>query len=279
MLWEEITNISKKNKWRTQQTFQEYVQKAILASLSREGVFSDIVFQGGTSLRLFYGNPRFSEDLDFVLKSNNKNFNMVNKIPKIRSFVDKTFPFLNKIEISVQKNDNQMQRLILKTSSDISEQKLHIHIELAYVPSYNNKPKILNYPPLNPAVRVEEPSEILADKITALGNRDYLKGRDIWDIYFLIFEKQITINWSLVSQKAKDYGTSSESLKDEFIIASKKLKKNGALILSNEMKRFLPKLLFDQYENEFNGIVDKVAKNIENVNNIDIKKYSEEEKK
>ena len=57
--------------------------------------------------------------------------------------------------------------------------------------------------PLNPAIRVEEPFEILADKITALGLRTYLKGRDIWDIYFLTVEKQISVPWNLVFKKSK----------------------------------------------------------------------------
>lgn len=265
MYWEEIINISKRNKWKTNQTFQEFVQKAILTSLSREGVFNDIVFQGGTSLRLFYGNPRFSEDLDFVLRKNEKRFDLTSKIPKIKSFIDNSFPFLDGTDIDVQKNDQYMQRFILKTKSDVSEQRLHVHIELANVPSYSNEVKILNYPPLNPAVRVEDLSEILADKITAFGNRDYLKGRDIWDIYFLVFEKQIAVDWDLVSRKARDYGANPESLKDDLIVASKKLIENGALILSNEMKRFLPKHIFDDYGNEFNKIVDRVATNVKNM--------------
>ena len=272
MIWEEIINISKKNGWKTHQTFQEMMQKAILTSLSREGVFNYIVFQGGTSLKLFYENPRFSEDLDFVLKKSNNNFDLTKKISKIKSFVDNSFPFIDKTDINVQKNNQYMQRFILKTISNVPEQRLRIHIELANVPSYSNEPKILNYPPLNPAVRVEAPSEILADKITALGNRDYLKGRDIWDVHFLIFEKQISIPWSLVIQKAKDYGATPKMLKDELIVASKRLRDNGVLILSNEMKRFLPKSFLDQYSNEFNEIVNKVATKVENVKNVDFNK-------
>lgn len=277
MLWEEIINISKKNGWEIHQTLQEMVQKTILASLSREGLFNYIVFQGGTSLRFFYENPRFSEDLDFVLRENEKRFDLTSKISKIKSFVDNSFPFLDGTDIDVQKNDHDMQRFIFKTKSDVSEQRLHIHIELANVPSYSNEVKILNYPPLNPAVRVEDLSEILADKITALGNRDYLKGRDIWDVYFLIFEKQINVPWGLVRKKAKDYGTTPEILKDELIVAGKKLRENGVLILTNEMKRFLPKPLFDQYGDEFNEIANKVATNVENVKSINIKKISTKE--
>ena len=34
--------------------------------VSKEGLLDNLTFQGGTSLRLCYGAPRFSEDLDFV---------------------------------------------------------------------------------------------------------------------------------------------------------------------------------------------------------------------
>ena len=167
--------------------------------------------------------------------------------------------------MTIQKNDKEMQRLILSTISEVPAQKLRIHLELAYVPSYINQPKILDYPPLNPAVRVEDPSEILADKITALGRRTYLKGRDIWDIYFLIVEKHLSIPWDLVFKKGTDYGSTPEVLKDGLLGASKKIKKEGNSVLSNEMSRFLPPSLLNQYREVFDKILSRVAKETEEV--------------
>jgi len=265
MIWEEIINKSDVTGIKTQHVFQEEVQKAILACLSRENTFNDLVFQGGTSLRLFYGNPRFSEDLDFVLREGKKRFDVTKNISKIRAFVHGVFSFLEEVDIKIQKNDKNMQRLIFKTISDMPDQKLRIHIELAYVPSYQNQPRILDYPPLNPAVRVEDSSEILADKLTALGNRPYLKGRDIWDIYFLVVEKQIAIPWNLVIKKAGDYEIASVELKKDLLKASKQLRKEGVSILSNEMMRFLPVSIFDQYSSIFDEIANRVAKEAEKV--------------
>ncbi len=268
MIWEEIVNKSSRRGGRTHQVFQEEAQKAILASLSHEGIFTNIVFQGGTLLRLFYGNPRFSEDLDFVLRQEKTCVDLIQNIPKIQAFVKNVFPFLKGTDISVQKNDRGMQRLILKTVSDTSEQRLRIHIELAYVPSHYNKPRILDYPPLNPVVRVEEPFEILADKITALGNRPYLKGRDIWDIYFLAIEKHISVPWSLVFQKSRDYGSTPLNLRKNILIASKRLREEGISILSSEMMRFLSKPTLDQYSELFDEIINKVAEEVESVKNV-----------
>ena len=51
------------------QRFQllEHVQRLALLGLYRVGFFSQAAFYGGTALRLLYGIPRFSEDLDFTL--------------------------------------------------------------------------------------------------------------------------------------------------------------------------------------------------------------------
>jgi predicted nucleotidyltransferase component of viral defense system len=45
---------------------KELLHYDILFSLDKEGLLDILTFQGGTSLRLCYGAPRFSEDLDFA---------------------------------------------------------------------------------------------------------------------------------------------------------------------------------------------------------------------
>ena len=47
----------------------EIVQHFVLAMLARTGFFERSVFHGGTHLRIAHELPRFSEDLDFVLKA------------------------------------------------------------------------------------------------------------------------------------------------------------------------------------------------------------------
>ena len=45
--------------------FREYLQLVFLSYLYQEKEASKIIFKGGTALRLLFGSPRFSEDLDF----------------------------------------------------------------------------------------------------------------------------------------------------------------------------------------------------------------------
>lgn len=47
---------------------REYLQARILDSLQRAGAMVPLAFQGGTALRLLYGLPRYSQDLDFTLE-------------------------------------------------------------------------------------------------------------------------------------------------------------------------------------------------------------------
>ncbi|TGO02629.1 hypothetical protein PN36_21625 [Candidatus Thiomargarita nelsonii] len=45
---------------------KELLHYDILFTLDRKGLLDKLTFQGGTSLRLCYGAPRFSEVLDFA---------------------------------------------------------------------------------------------------------------------------------------------------------------------------------------------------------------------
>ncbi len=51
-----------------QQALNETLQSIALYGLWRVDFFSVAAFQGGTALRILYGLPRFSEDLDFICK-------------------------------------------------------------------------------------------------------------------------------------------------------------------------------------------------------------------
>ena len=53
---------------------REVMQEVALAGLYRGGFFEKAAFYGGTCLRIFYGLPRFSEDLDFSLLTQNATF-------------------------------------------------------------------------------------------------------------------------------------------------------------------------------------------------------------
>ena len=250
MQWEDIKRTAESTGADVGLVFQEDVQKTILTALSRKELFNHLVFQGGTALRLFYGNPRFSEDLDFVTIEGKKTDVLVKNADHIQDFVEESYPFLDGSDVRIQKND-EIKRLVLKTQSNDLRQKLRVHIEAFQVPSYDNGPKILDHRPFHPSVRVESMGEILCDKLVALIGRNYIKGRDLWDVHYLVQERDISIDRGLVEKKLDDYGI--EDI--ESSAALKRCKNEGLKALDNEMKRFLQKDIYRDYKERFNTIV------------------------
>ncbi|MEM0466930.1 MAG: nucleotidyl transferase AbiEii/AbiGii toxin family protein [Candidatus Thermoplasmatota archaeon] len=270
MLWDEILTESKQTGFQPNQTLQEQLQKAVLAILSRQNAFNSIVFQGGTALRLFYGNPRCSEDLDFVLRHPQSSFDFAEHMIPLKSALEPMFPFLKTITVRSQKHEKIFQRWILLTDAEKPSQKVRLHVELAEVRAHTSDVKILSFPPLQPVVRVETPEEILADKLLALGCREYIKGRDIWDIYFLRKEKSMTPSWSLVWKKTKDYNTKLSTVQKQLKQRREVLQKEGRSILSNELKRFLPPSLFTLYQERFDMILTCVVSILDELDDTEI---------
>jgi len=259
MLWNDILTESNQTGFEPNKILQEHFQKAVLATFSRLNAFQHIVFQGGTALRLFYGNPRFSEDLDFVKNTVNSSFDFAEYLKKLPFILEPQFPFLKTITTQLQKHDENLKRGYLMTTSDEPLQRIRLHIELANVPSHQSTLKILPYPPLQPAIRVETSTEIFADKLLALGCRDYIKGRDLWDVYYLKTEKQISPPWALVWQKTKDYHTTRKVVQAQLQKVRAQLEKEGTHILSSELKRFLPPTVYVSYQNMFNDIIFQIV--------------------
>ena len=59
-----------------EQALREITQEIVLAALGRTDFFQKAALQGGTCLRIFYGLNRFSEDLDFGLRSPDSTFTL-----------------------------------------------------------------------------------------------------------------------------------------------------------------------------------------------------------
>lgn len=263
MRWGELKEESEKRGVTPDQMLQEKTQKAILTVLSEEKAFNHIVFQGGTCLRIFYNNKRFSEDLDFVLRRTESHYALEQWKDSIIDFVSNYFPFLTDVQYFLQKESKELQRTVLRVKGDQPNQHTRIHLELAFVPSYFNEIKDLELYPYISAVRVETLEEILADKILALMLRDYIKGRDLWDLYFLLYTQGQTISWELVFKKVADYGLNLEVFKGNIAPTIAQVSKKGAQQLRQEMERFLPEPVFQAHEPRFDSMIQDVVQKIQ----------------
>lgn len=183
---------------------KEYLQYKILEIIFSSPFSDKIVFMGGTSLRIVYGNDRFSEDLDL----DNQNLKQKDFI-KLMNLIKLEFK-KEGIDTEIRNVFKGVYRCYLKfpeilfvnNLSPLVEEKILIQID-SYKTTRNIKPivKIINRADVFTEVRVYPPDILLAQKIFALLNRKRAKGRDIYDIVYLF--SLTKPNWSLVKKEVK----------------------------------------------------------------------------
>jgi predicted nucleotidyltransferase component of viral defense system len=193
---------------------KEILQEIILFGLSNSDFFNEALFQGGTALRLFYGLPRFSEDLDFLLQKPNKRFtwkkysdviqNICRNFSITPEIVDKT-----QLDKNVQKmflKDNSIGKILNLAFSHDSYKKLSIKLEIDINPpagSYTEI-KFLDFPIAYSTI-VQDLSSNFAGKCHALLCRPYVKGRDWYDFLWYISQK-VTPNFLFLSNAINQQG-------------------------------------------------------------------------
>ena len=74
----ETSDQAKRNQLR------EYLRDVFLRTLFEENLLHKLVFHGGTALRIIHGLARFSEDLDFHLKTSDRSFELASHLPLLK---------------------------------------------------------------------------------------------------------------------------------------------------------------------------------------------------
>ena len=233
---------------------KELIHYDIMAALSKAGLLEELVFQGGTCLRMAYGSQRLSEDLDFA---GGINFTPEAYHNLAQVLIDYFLPRYGlDIRIKTPKNKRFMASsvsigrwvVVIETqpqAKDLPHQK--IRLEVANVPSYSKKTKALrlNYSSLQAGlgtvlVNCETEEEILTDKIVALCLRKFIRARDLWDIVMLD-QQGLVFNEGWLYKKFDDY----KSVRKPFQCLGQRLIELPSYWDSgrfeNEMRRFLPR--------------------------------------
>lgn len=183
----------------------EIVQEIALLGLSRSNFFSRGAFYGGTALRIFYGLPRFSEDLDFSLEQPNPEFQLEEYLPCVEQELN-AYNFKMTVRKKKKTKDSAVQSAFIKgnTAQNILEitprddilTQIHSHASLKIKFEVDTNPpdgagyQILNaLSPTPYQVRLYDKESLFAGKIHAVLCRDYknrVKGRDFYDyIWYL----------------------------------------------------------------------------------------------
>jgi predicted nucleotidyltransferase component of viral defense system len=169
---------------------KEYIQLMILDWLSTSPYIKNIVFIGGTNLRLVKGIDRFSEDLDFDCK----NFSQEN----FTKMTDDILTFLQRSGFRAETRDKDNSRLTAFRRNFyfpelLFELDLSGYREERFLIKIESQDQGVNYNPVIANIKragfffpfpVPPDSTLCAMKLSALLARQ--KGRDFYDVMFLL---------------------------------------------------------------------------------------------
>jgi predicted nucleotidyltransferase component of viral defense system len=184
---------------------REILQSMALLGLWRSHFFEHAAFYGGTALRILYGLPRYSEDLDFSLLNPNPDFDFNKYISALQTELN-AYGFIVQCKIKNKTNQTAIQSAFLKTNTyaqiltiqvpeylikEINKQTiLKIKLEIDTNPPLNFSTEMKYvFTPLQFAVRTYDLPSLFAGKLHALLCRKWknrVKGRDWYDFVWYI---------------------------------------------------------------------------------------------
>ena len=199
LLRRRLEKYSATNAVQEEQALKETLQEVALYALWRSGFFEIAAFQGGTSLRILHGLPRFSEDLDFILLKPDPAFEWSHYF---KSLTDVLQQFGVRCELTDRSRmDKSVRQALLKDNSigrqlDLSffdannPRKLKVKLEIDTTPPAGTDTSwhFLDFP-MDFEVCAQDLPSNYALKLHALLCRPYLKGRDWFDFAWYCKQK------------------------------------------------------------------------------------------
>lgn len=228
---------------------KEYLQYPVMNFIYNSADYKNFIFTGGSCLRICFGAPRLSEDLDFDLKpSDYKKFN----ISKLAQELENHFAqkFLIPIKIKCQSD----KRIYLKfpvlkelgLAAGSESDLLYVKIEPSQSVFINPKTEIqpISEFGFNFIVKRYSLEFLMTGKLSAIFNRQWfkgkeneinIKGRDFYDLFWYL-ENNVKPNYKNLEQLT---GVKSE------ICLKRKLKRKinenlTAQKLMYDLKNFFP---------------------------------------
>lgn len=201
---------------------REYLQYKILEIIFNSKLAPKLSFLGGTALRIVYDNARFSEDLDFdnfgldqndfllLAEEIGKNLGKEGYKVETRNVFKGAYRCYIKIPNILFENK----------VSNLEDEKIMIQIDTAphnfdYIPDK----KILNKFDVFTNIFTTPADILLSQKIYAILNRKRAKGRDFFDVLFLL--QRVKPNYDYLDKKVEI--KNGKELKDCLIDQAQKI--------------------------------------------------------
>ncbi len=215
IIQQRLTTYQAANQLEEEQALKEILQEVALFALWRADFFEVAAFQGGTSLRILHKLPRFSEDLDFILKEPDRAFDWNRYLGPLSEGLQEfglKSEVLNKsrmdqaVRKAILKDGSISQQLNLSFFQGPADRTLKIKLEIDVEPPAGSgfEYSYLDFP-LDFEVCHQDLSSNFALKIHALLCRDFLKGRDWYDFIWYI-KQGVQPNYHLLEAAIEQAG-------------------------------------------------------------------------
>lgn len=237
-----------------QQTLRHTLQAATIAALmdSRRWEPGDLAFQGGTCLHLAHGSARFSEDLDFMVRGGLSLDGLSKEVQKkLRLPAD--VPADLSVAVTPGRDARNPHIFYVTLSGPLVVGSVRVKIELwqtqaAALKSLQLKISTVTSPAGQAFVPTLTLAEVFADKVYALGGRDRIKPRDVFDLWWLCEKEKPHLTASAMRTRLEIYPADSGALQDTQAawLANAALRlqdlqaKRAAKDVASDLKRWLP---------------------------------------
>ena len=256
---------------------ETYVRKAEIAQLILlHQIYSlsesrELIFQGGTALRWCYGGNRFSEDLDFVtpLGAHTVRAKLNRALKAVeREMVPHFGP--GALTLSDKSTRPDTLKIVADYRPAASREKISVKLEFEGIRK-ESRPDTQNHilsalpavsyliasgdfrvPRPHAVLVVETLPEILSDKIRALLERRYLKGRDIFDLWYLRTVLNAAADKEMIERKFRMYAWPFQAARnlDFFVDPSSAVQEELKTAIREDLTRFLPPELLAVHQAE-----------------------------
>ena len=193
---------------------RDYCLAWFLVGLSRSPLRDNLVFKGGTALkRCYFGDYRFSEDLDFTIAKETPMKTILVEIEKISVDVKQASGVIISYSRQDRKTHQNSHTFYLTYEGPLpgtatKEVKVDITINEAIVLPVRERKILKGYDeyddlPGDEKINVYSLEEILIEKVVALTDRARNEPRDLYDVWYLTAQEDMDLSALLPEIKSK----------------------------------------------------------------------------
>ena len=235
---------------------RDYCLAWFLVGLSRSPLREHLVFKGGTALkRCYFGDYRFSEDLDFTLTEELPLDDILAALDGIYAEVHRASGIIFHFSREDRKKHQNSHTFYLAyegplPSTSTKEVKVDVTTSERIVRPLEERPVVRGYDeyedlPENCSIRAYALEEIIVEKIVALTDRARNEPRDLYDIWYLTSEAHVDLTMLTpeIDSKLEFRNRTRDGFSEELARKEKRYKKLWVARLGAQMADLPP---FDQ---------------------------------